>query len=137
MQRKIVWLLWSLASLLGLGWGVRLAFFPSIMEGRQLATPTGDGPEITRATYEPMFVYVLLVLTLFYALLGFALYARHYSIFGLITGIHIVLSMLSAASIGTPLLPSSAFLFLAAMLTVGLPQDAPAAPLAQQRRNGV
>lgn len=137
MQRQSIWLLWVAASLLGLGWGVRLAFYPTVMEGGQLATPTGDGFEITRATYEPMFVFVLLVLILFYALLGFALYARHYPIFGLITGVHIVLSMLSAASVGTPLLPSSALLFLAAMMTVGLPEDNPAPPLEQQRRNGV
>lgn len=127
MQRKIIWLLWSLASLLGLAWGGYLTFFPVGMQSTASTTAVGERLEWTQATYEPVLgLMVSVVLVVFYALLGFALYARHYPIFGLIAGIHIVLSMLSAASIGTPLLPSSALLFLATMLTIGLPQNDPA-----------
>lgn len=138
MQRKIVWLLWALASLLGLAWGGYLLFFPVGMQGTATITATGERLESTQATYEPLLgLLVSVVLLVFYGLLGLALFARHYPIFGLMAGVHSVLSFLSGASIGLPLYPSSVLLLVAAVLTRGLPQDDPAPPLEQQRHTGV
>jgi hypothetical protein len=123
---------------LGLAWGGYLTFFPVGMQSTVRTTATGERLEWTQATYEPLLgLLVSVVLVVFYGLLGLALYARHYPIFGLLAGIHIVLSFLSGASVGLPLYPSSILLLLAVVLSIGLPQDDPAPALEQQRRDGV
>jgi hypothetical protein len=138
MRRQIIWILWALAGVAGLAWGGYLTFFPVGMQSTVTLTATGERQESAQATYEPLLgLMVSVVLVVFYGLLGLALYARHFAVFGILAGVHYVLSFLSGASAGSPLYPSSILLLLAAVLTSGLLQDDPKPPIEQQRRNGV
>ena len=121
MRRQSVMLLWALASLLGLPWGLYLTFFPIGMMGTTTVTATGEMIETTRATYEPLLgLTVMTVLLMIYGLLGLALSARHYAAFAMIAAVHIVLSLLATMSIDRPLQPSSALLCLAILASIAL-----------------
>lgn len=137
MRHPIVWLLWALASLLGLAWGGYLCFFPAGMESTVTFTPTGERLEFVQPTYEPVLgVMVLVVLISFHALLGLALFARHYVVFGALVGLYIVLTICSSLSIGGLLRPSAVLLLVAAFLTIGLRKDDHVPHVEQHRHNG-
>lgn len=135
MQRQVIWLLWALASLMGLAWDGYLTFFPVGMQGTVAITATGESVEFAQALYNPVLgLTVSVVLLAFYGLLGLALYARHVAAFGMLAGVHGVLAFLSGASVGLPLYPGSILLILAAGVTIGLPHNDPA-PHVEQRHN--
>lgn len=112
MRQKVVQSLWALASVIAVGWCMII---------------TWNDPLIG-----------LIAFALFggmHAMLGLALYARHYPVFDALVGLYITFTICSSLSIGGLLRPSAVLLLLAALLTIKLPADKP--PLEQQRRDGV
>jgi hypothetical protein len=116
MRRYGLLILFGLASLYALWRGIRLAFFPVAM---QSTVSPDTGREVVGPAFVPGGGFVLVLVVILYAFLGYALSIRYYTVFRLIAGVHIALSLFSLASYGILFLPSSALLLLAILLSLG------------------
>jgi hypothetical protein len=136
IRRVLIWVLWALATLSAL-WGAGyLAFGPSTTTA--IISGSSSSPQQTMTIERtPVFggIFVFLGFVVVYAVLGHALYIRHYGAFRVVAGVYIVLALL-AISVGFLFRPSALLLLIAALLTIGMPQD-DVPRVEQQRHNGV
>ena len=101
MRRYSTLIVWGLASLVSLWWGVRVAFFRVAMQAGSSSSSSSSSESVTmEPAYVPFGIPLLLIIIGIYTLLGFALYIRHYSAFRLVAGAHVVFSLLSLPSVG-------------------------------------
>ena len=123
MRRWIVWILWLLASGYGLWRGIRLAFLPVAIQATTPVTPAGaaPAPEILTPVFFVAGIPILLALLALYSVLGYTLYRQEHTAFRILTGLHVVLSVVGV-SIGWLFLPSSVLLLLAALMLSGSTQ---------------